>query len=151
MNAHVHSPLPDTDAPHRIELHIDSRPAQIASVRRTLEEFAGTVGFDSTTQAQLGLCVNEALANVIRHAYGGVAGKPIVIVAEYDVQATPSPALRVTMRDWGNGVNPAACTPRPRDPLTPGGVGLICLRSLLDEVTYSPQPDGMLLTMVKKK
>ena len=29
----------------------------------------------------VGLCVNEALANVMRHAYGGATDRPIVIRA----------------------------------------------------------------------
>ena len=40
-----------------------------------------------------------------------------------------------------------AQAPRPRDPLRPGGLGLVCLRSFLDELVYHPQADGMLLEM----
>ena len=41
-------------------------------------------------------------------------------------------------------------TPKPKDPMCPGGLGLICLRQLLDVVKFDPQPDGMRLTLVKK-
>jgi anti-sigma regulatory factor (Ser/Thr protein kinase) len=34
----------------------------------------------------------------------------------------------------------------------PGGVGLICLRQWMDEVTYAPQPDGgILTTLIRQK
>jgi len=35
--------------------------------------------------------------------------------------------------------------------MMPGGLGMVCLRQLLDEVVFTPQPDGMLLTMVRKR
>jgi anti-sigma regulatory factor (Ser/Thr protein kinase) len=59
--------------------------------------------------------------------------------------------VRVLIRDWGNGVDPSTAPPRPYDPLTPGGVGLLCLARLLDGVIYTPQPDGMLTTLVKRR
>ena len=33
--------------------------------------------------------------------------------------------------------------------MQPGGLGLVCIRSLMDEVQYVTQPDGMLLRMTK--
>jgi anti-sigma regulatory factor (Ser/Thr protein kinase) len=144
VNPTVHFP-PLSTARSPVEIQIDSDPAQIAGVRRTIERLALEAGFDATGQADLGLCVNEALANVIRHAYGGAPGKPILI----RVELTP-PGLRIVIRDWGTGVNPAAIPPPPYDPLEPGGVGLICLRGLMDAVNYEPQPDGMRLTLYKQ-
>ena len=138
-------------------------------------------GLNARDAEEMGLCLNEALANIIRHAYRGADDQMILVTAETvngertndsgcaaasvagsvaasvpvaEMSAVPpyhGPAVRVTIRDWGTGVNPAALPPKPRDPLQPGGVGLICLRSLLDEVTYTPQPDGMLLSMTRRK
>jgi len=156
--------------PRRIDLNIESDPAQIAGVRRAVEQFAAESGLPAKAQAEVGLCVNEALANIIRHAYGEMPDKPIAIAAEWlddgeSLQSGPiptdsrrreakvqhSPALRVTIRDWGSGENPESEPPKPRDPLKPGGIGLLCLRQLMDEITYTPQRDGMLLTMVKRR
>src|SRR4030095_945348 len=94
----------------------------------------GGVHLDSA--AEVGLCVNEALANIMRHAYGGAAGKPIEVTAP--CQGDP---LFVTIRDGGTGVNPDPLPPRPYDPLEPGGLGLICLKRMMTEVTYLPQRD----------
>lgn len=140
--------LPDES--RRVEMRVESHTSHISTVRKTVEQFAAAAGFGNAAAEQWGLCVNEALANVIRHAYGGQVGKPVVITLEYHPDS-PSPAMQVTIRDWGNGVNPAKLKPKPYDPFEPGGVGLICLRSLMDDVTYTPQPDGMLMRMVKKK
>ena len=129
-----------------LELRIDSDPVTLAPARKTVETFATDNGFPEQAAHDVGLCLNEALANVMRHAYGGRKDRPIVISAE-----CVADELTVRVRDWGNGVDPST-VPRPKyDPLTPGGVGLICLQKLMDDVVYTPQPDGMLTTLVKKK
>jgi serine/threonine-protein kinase RsbW len=140
-------------APRALRLRLHSDTAQIAPTRRAIEQLAASWGFDAAAQADIGLCVNEALANVIRHAYANSKAKPIEVSGEYltPTPQQPSASFRVTIRDWGSGRNPSQLAPKPRDPLVPGGLGLICLKELMDEVNYLPQPDGMLLTMVKLK
>ena len=138
--------------PRVLRLRLTGDTAYVADARRAIERFSAEWGFNEAAQADLGLCVNEALANVIRHAYAHANAKPIELSAEYLPAGDSAPAaLRVTIRDWGNGRNPASLPCKPRDPLMPGGLGLICLQKLMDEVTYVPQNDGMLLTMVKLK
>ena len=134
------------DHPVRLELKVDSDPANLAPVRKAVETFAARFGLGAQGVADLGLCVNEAVANVIRHAYAGRTDRPIAVTCEGDARG-----MRVLIRDWGSGIDPTCCPPRPYDPLTPGGVGLICLARLLDDVVYTPQPDGMLTTLVKRR
>lgn len=136
----------DQTTSSRFNVTIQSDPAQIAAVRKTVEEIAQTAGLDDQGVAEVGLCVNEALANVIRHAYGGVNDRPIVVSAYCQEEG-----LVVTIRDWGCGVNPASLPPKPYDPLEPGGLGLICLWRMMSQVSYVPQGDGMLLEMKKHK
>lgn len=128
-----------------LELRITSDPANLAAVRHRLESLAGECGLDQQSCDAVGLCVNEALANVIRHAYRGAADRPIQIAAR-----SVDDGLRIAIRDWGVGTDPLLEPPRPRDPLTPGGVGLICLRELMDQVQFIPQGDGMLLVMIRR-
>lgn len=128
----------------RFDATIRSDPAQIAAVRKAVEAVAAAAGLDEQAIAEVGLCVNEALANVIRHAYGGAKDRPIVVAAYCQ-----NDELVVTIRDWGCGVNPASLPPRPYDPLEPGGLGLICLWRMMSQVRYLPQSDGMLLEMKK--
>ena len=130
-----------------VDATIRSDPANIAAVRHAVEALAGEVGLDEREVGDVGLCVNEALANVMRHAYGGAADRPIVIRAWREDAA----GLVVTIRDWGSGVDPASIPPKPYDPCEPGGLGLICLDRMMTYVSYRPQADGMLLVMTKKK
>jgi anti-sigma regulatory factor (Ser/Thr protein kinase) len=135
------------EQPVKLELKVDSDPANLAPIRKATEAFAARFGLEPQAVADLGLCVNEAVANVIRHAYGGRTDRPIAVTCEGSTAG-----VRVLIRDWGNGVDPSSIPARAYDPLTPGGVGLICLTRLLDDVTYTPQRDGgMLTTLVKKR
>ena len=134
------------EQPVRLELKVDSDPANLAPVRKATEAFAGRFGLDTQAVADLGLCVNEAVANVIRHAYVGRTDRPIAVTCE-----GTAAGVRVLIRDWGNGVDPSSIPAPAYDPLTPGGVGLICLTRLLDDVTYAPQRDGMVTTLVKRR
>src|SRR4051812_1205521 len=111
-----------------VELKIDSNPANLAPVREAVERLCKAAGFEETAVAEIGLVVNEAHANVIRHAYDNATDKPIVIRAEFDGHQVIIP-----LRDWGNGVNPAELPPKPRNPLKPGGLGLVCMEKMLDE------------------
>jgi serine/threonine-protein kinase RsbW len=139
-------PVTSSRPPRRVELRVESHPANLAQVRKTIERFAAEQGFDDRAVAEIGLVVNEAMANVIRHAYAGRTDRPVHLEAEAD-----DGQLVIRLRDWGSGVDPTKQPSRERDPLTPGGVGMICLRQWMDNVTYTPQRDGMLMTMVRKK
>ncbi|HRK29796.1 MAG TPA: ATP-binding protein [Tepidisphaeraceae bacterium] len=146
-----------------LRLNITSDPANLAEARRAVEELCARHGFSAAAGADLGLCVNEAVANVIRHAYGGAKDRPIRIDATVESRASGAIAagkqsavelqVRVQIRDWGNGVDPRDLpeNAKPKDPLKPGGLGLICMQRMLDEFEFRPQTDGMLLEMVKRR
>lgn len=149
-----------TTSPAPLRLDVTSEPARIAEVRRAIEAYAEAVGLSEPAAAEVGLVVNEAVANVIRHAYQNEPGRPIRVEAELvDVQPAggrpadgQSAGLRVRIRDWGVGTVPDRVRTRDYVPGVPGGLGLVCLKQMMDSVEYAPQPDGgMLLTMTKRK
>jgi serine/threonine-protein kinase RsbW len=133
-------------APANLRLNIHSDPANLAAVRVAIEALCTDNGLDRKACDEVGLCVNEALANIIRHAYDRAPDQPIEIAADFK-----DGAVRISIRDWGNGVNPLDRPTPPYDPLKPGGLGMICLKQMMDEVRFTPQPDGMLLEMARKK
>ncbi len=134
-----------TQAPAQLRLDLLSDPARIAEARKSVEVFATSAGMDEQSAAQIGLCVNEALANIIRHAYHNRPHQPIGLRATADASE-----LRIELRDQGTGEIPRCPTPDCQDPLTPGGLGLLCLNGLMDKIEYHPQKPGMLLVMTKK-
>ena len=139
------SGVPRLSQVDQLSLNILSDPASLADARKAVEGFCRSHGLAQAGVDAVGLCVNEALANVIRHAYAGATDRPIEVRA-----ADTGDAVRVQIRDWGTGRVPPPA-PAAKDPLTPGGLGLVCMKRMLDDATYEPQPDGMLLTLEKRK
>lgn len=133
-----------TVAPQEWRLRTTSDPANLARVRHELEAFCQSCGFDETARGEVVLCVNEALTNVTRHAYHGAVDRPVELSAVFD-----NGLLRVQVRDWGTGKKPDVRIAR-KDPLCLGGLGMVCLRQLLDKIEFLPQRDGMILTMERR-
>jgi serine/threonine-protein kinase RsbW len=129
-----------------LSVSIQSDPALLENIRLQTEAIAVSGGFDDASVGEIGLVVNEALANVIRHAYANRHDRPI----EYSVTLDDG-GIGIKIRDWGNGIDPSTRPIKPKDPLVPGGLGLICLRNMMDQVTFTPQADGMVLEMSRLK
>jgi anti-sigma regulatory factor (Ser/Thr protein kinase) len=140
----------------RLELRMFSDPSVLRPVRLALEEFGRQAGLANEQADKIGLALNEALANVMRHGYGGAKDKPILVSFDRHREGA-NDEVCVEIRDWAKPVDPAKLpqTVERNDPLDvdtvkPGGLGLLCMRRLMDEVVFAPQSDGTLLTMKKK-
>ena len=134
-----------------ITLHIASTPAHLPVVRAALERLCELLGLDANARGEIVLAVDEALTNVIRHAYGGREDRPIEVALSREGGAGPGAALRIELRDWGERVDPSRIRSRDLDDVRPGGLGVHIMQNCMDEVEYAPAPDGgTRLTMVKK-
>lgn len=134
-----------TDPAAALLVKTTSSTAELAPVRRQIESFCQSVGFNDREVGEIGLCVNEAMANIIRHAYRGETDRPIEITA-----AMTDGTLVLTMRDWGKGLAPGPLPEAKSDPMNPGGLGLICLGRMMDKITFTPQQPGMVLEMTRR-
>jgi anti-sigma regulatory factor (Ser/Thr protein kinase) len=123
---------------------ITSNPAYLRIVRTELEAFAQSGGMPLEKVHQVGLVVNEAMANIIRHGYDGATDKPILVTAETDGNR-----LEIEIRDWAKPFDPALIKRKLEGELSPGGLGLVCIRKLMDDVRFERLPDGMRLRMIK--
>lgn len=136
-------------APAPFHLKFDSSPDHVAPIRLQVEALAQQLGFSERCVGEIGLVANEAIANIIEHAYNGEPGKPIEIWVE-----PKNDGLEIRLRDWGPGLDPSKLPHKEKDPLVPGGLGLICMREMMDKAEYTPQPaaagGGILLTLFRK-
>lgn len=139
------SVVDDTQCAMTKHWEITSHPAKLREVRKELETFAASLGMALEATHALGLVLNEALANVIRHGYDGAPDKPIRIIAQ-----NTDKEFTILIRDWAKPFDPATIKEKIEGELKPGGIGLVCLRKLMDDVKYERLPDGMLLTLTKK-
>ena len=132
-----------------VELSILSSPANLPAVRAAVEKVCRNVGFDSDAVGDIVLSVDEALTNIIRHAYKGAEGQPI------DVKLTPiggrqPKAIKICLADRGRYMDPARFKPRDLEQVQPGGLGVHIITKCMDQVRYEAREGGgTLLTMVK--
>lgn len=138
------------DAYSTVELHISSSSKCLAVVRAAVENIAAESGFGPGDIHSLVLAVDEALANVIKHGYGGLEDQPINVKITPTRHSDGRTGVIVEVRDWGRQVDPCTIKGRPLEEVRPGGLGVHIIRSVMDEAAYScPSDGGMLLRMVK--
>jgi len=96
------------------------------------------------------LAVDEAVSNIIEHAYEGREGESIELTCEVD-----GDRLVVTLLDRGRPFDPSrAPAPDVHAGLSErkvGGLGIYLMRKLVDEVRYQATPSGNRLTLVKRR
>ena len=131
-------------------LTILSDPANLATVRVAVETGGKQVGFDQKECAAMALAVDEALTNVIRHAYDGLLDKEIKISIEHLNEVDDHQGLLICIRDFGKAVDPCKIKGRELSDIRPGGLGVHIMREVMDEVVFEHRPEGgTLLRMTK--
>jgi anti-sigma regulatory factor (Ser/Thr protein kinase) len=132
-----------------IDLRILSNPANLPGVRERTRKTAVDVGFDEDDAEWIALAVDEALANVIKHGYGGRHDQTIEI--QFDpLEQRDRPGLRITIRDFGQPVDPSQIRGRELDQVRPGGLGVHIINTVMDDVRYTPaEGGGTRLVMLK--
>ena len=127
------------------KFRLPSNTRYLAVVRATVGELAAVYGFTDRDSCRLTLAVDEALANVIRHAYHGDPDRQI----EVDCRVAGD-LLEFTLVDQGEPPDPARLAPHPLDDVALSGRGTHIIRSIMDEVRYEKVPAGNLLRLSKR-
>ena len=122
----------------RMELRSD--PEMLCVVRNALGQLAATLGFSEPECRAVVLAVDEALTNIIRHAYLGDPEQPIE--ASFRRIHVPrdgggNDALEIVLEDRGTAVNPKEMCGRALEDVRPGGLGLHFIRQSMDTVEFS--------------
>lgn len=98
------------------------------------------------TAYNIQLAVNEIVANIITHAYADQPDGRVTIV----VTVVPEPLqLVVDLFDTGSSFDPTTVPEPNLDDVQIHGYGLFLVHSLMDEVTYTPGPDGNCWRLIK--
>jgi anti-sigma regulatory factor (Ser/Thr protein kinase) len=132
-----------------VQLRISSLPAHLPVVRVAIEKMCELLGFDAEAAGGIVLSVDEALTNIIRHAYDGAGDKPIEIELAATGEGRPT-GLKISLRDYGRAVDPSQIKSRDLADVRPGGLGVHIMNECMDQVEYRKAPGGgTLLTMTK--
>lgn len=132
-----------------VRLSVRSMPSHLRVVRSAVEEMCRLVGFDESSVTRIVLSVDEAMTNIIRHAYGGREDQPIEIEMS-PLGASAPEGLRICLRDHGRQVDYSRIRSRDLKDVRPGGLGVHIMTECMDRLEYQPaEGGGTLLTMVK--
>ena len=120
-------------------------------IREFVGEIARAGGFGPKDVDNIRLAADEAVSNIIEHAYEGVKNGMLEISC-----AVKDGAITIIMVDYGESFDSSAIPlPDLKADLSErkvGGLGIFLMRKLMDEVHYEPKPDkSNVLTMIKRK
>ena len=135
-----------------LELHLESDPRALCLVRAAIERATEILHFHAAESRAIVRSVDEALANVIRHAYRGKPGRPIEVTCRH-LRGTRNGArfsgIEIVLRDSGVRADPAKMQGRCLEEIRPGGLGLHFIRESMDEVEFSRKKGKNQLRLVK--
>jgi len=135
-----------------LDLVLVSDPHLLSVVRAAVERLTEVFGFTPPECRSITRAVDEALANVMRHAYGNQADKRIEmsctkVSAEVDGQRREG--LEIQLQDEGVPFDRNKLTARSLDEVKPGGLGLHFIRDSMDIMEHSRDGSANRLRLVK--
>lgn len=134
-----------------LDSSFDEVPAAGAAIRQACEQSG--VGAGEASLVELALV--EAIQNTIEHGYGGRAGHRVDIELRVDDRY-----IDAAVSDTGHPVDPARVAPRAEVDLQPTddrsallerGRGVIILRGVFDDVSYSHDANGNRLALRRRR
>ncbi len=126
-------------AQNKYQLKIPSQSDNLVIIRDVVSKVAYKAGFNKDDVSKIELAVDEACANVIKHAYTKNSNNSIEVIIQTDKQK-----FVVTVSDKGKGFNPKDIKfPDMKDYLTEmrvGGLGIYLIETLMDKVDFNIKP-----------
>jgi anti-sigma regulatory factor (Ser/Thr protein kinase) len=116
---------------------LPSDPRYLPVVRGAIAPLAAVIGWEETECREITLALDEALANVIRHAYGNRPDGTM----ELECRETAD-GLEVSLLDTGEAPDRSKICAREIGCDRPGGLGTHIIRKVMDSVTYEVSPLG---------
>jgi len=139
--------LEDTQSSRELlSLEFPATAEKLSDMRAALNEALHHAGLSAAQTEPLVLALDEACANVIRHAYRGAAGSMQLSVRDMGQH------LEFHLRDHATRVDARALQAKPLDAARPGGLGLRFIDSIMDsrELRAPADAPGNLLVMTKR-
>jgi anti-sigma regulatory factor (Ser/Thr protein kinase) len=128
-----------------LRLDMPSHPRFLSVVRAAIDELSITVGLPQEECTAVILAVDEALANIIRHAYKGRHDQRVQFDCLVDEKQ-----MEFTLVDQGVAPDPARICAPPVDELALSGRGTHLIKEIMDEVSYEQVPEGNQLKLIKR-
>jgi anti-sigma regulatory factor (Ser/Thr protein kinase) len=123
---------------------MSSDPRFLSIVRAAVGEIGTVYGLTEASCQGVILAIDEALANVIRHAYKNRHDREI----ELNCQAGAN-HLEFTLVDSGEPADAAMICAKPLDEVSLSGRGTHLIKATMDEMHYEKVPRGNQLRLIK--
>ena len=135
-----------------LRMELQSNPTMLCVVRSAVTRLTEKLGFPEPECRAVVRAVDEALTNIIRHAYRGQTGRPIEasfrsIRVRRD--GGQRPALEILLEDQGVKVDRAKLRGRRLEDVRPGGLGLHFIHQSMDTVEFRHRKGKNRLRLVK--
>jgi anti-sigma regulatory factor (Ser/Thr protein kinase) len=150
-----------------LRLELPSDPTLLSAVRGAVERLTESFGFSPPECRAVTRAVDEALTNIIRHAYCGRADRPIeLIISSIGGRSThgrPIPGrsvpraadlkdgkgLEILLCDRGPAIKPEQMCIRALEEVRAGGLGLHFIQESMDVVEYKRVKGANRLRLIK--
>ena len=135
-----------------LRLELPSDPSLLCAVRGAVERLTESFGFCAPECRAVTRAVDEALTNIIRHAYNGRPDRPIEMYFRSVRQQTKPKAsrgLEILLCDRGPSIERARLCMRALEEVKPGGLGLHFIQQSMDIVEYKRANGTNRLRLVK--
>jgi len=136
-----------------LKLELRSDPGMLCVVRSAMERLTEEFGFAAADCRSVTRAVDEALTNIMRHAYRGKADRPIGMlcrtVPKRSGGESGGEGFEVLLTDEGPAVDPSKMRGRPLDEIKPGGLGLHFIRQSMDVVEFKRVKGKNQLRLIK--
>ena len=134
----------------RFVITLPSRADYLGAVRSVVRGFLQEcmdVRLSEEEMNGIQMALQEACINVVRHAHGRDATRPLVVTI-----SAPPGRFVLEIEDFGPGLPARDKEPPVPDPANPreGGYGIFIMRQVMDEVRSERRDGKHVLTLVKK-
>lgn len=135
-----------------LSLALPSNPEILKVVRGTIAVLSEFLGFSPVDSCSITRAVDEAITNIIRHAYRSQKHHLIRLICQNTRTRSNGRwryGLEITLVDYGPAVDPTQLSARSLNEVKPGGLGLHFIRTSMDNVSYVRADGANRLRLVK--
>jgi anti-sigma regulatory factor (Ser/Thr protein kinase) len=129
----------------RMTFVMSSHPRNLPVIRAAVGQLAAMVGWNEADSRAITLAVDEALANVIRHAYHGRPDGRVELQCRAE-----DDEIEFRILDTGDSPDLTRICAREIGCDKIGGLGTHIIRQVMDTVAYQVAPDGNWFTACKR-
>lgn len=132
----------------KVRIAIGSRYDHIDLIALVVDDALTRLGLDEDARHWVGIALREAVANAIKHGNQQDPEKKVEVELAVDADQA---VIRVC--DYGAGFDlenvddPLA----PENLLKPSGRGIFYMKSFMDDIEYTPRPEGGTIVTLRKR